>query len=392
MPNSNSFAAGFLPMLLGLFFILVISTVCLAQDNSELRIASGGQNDLAESIRQHTLELIEAINNQHSRGWRDIALKGEHPAIGVLNRLIEVNGISSMLSSSELYLLERTDGTFEIRNLYVTSAGSGSLNHDELLLRFNSEAQLIGADVAPDLQNYQLVLDRKIPASPVESKRVKEVLDRFLELIKAKDAETLRNLLADDAHLVSGLINGYESGKPLFRYVKRSGDQYVDELVAIDGKLDMSYSQFESYVHPEIENIYSATFRQRWETQKYTDVGYVTLMIDLRDGSEPVIHTRKWQEHPFQTGKLQINIDRVADLNIPATSTQLKESDALAKVVLHDGNLNPQKKGLAGFFQNNKRWIILSAATSATLSIGAAILLDGGESGLPLPPGRPAMN
>ena len=51
------------------------------------------------------------------------------------------------------------------------------------------------------------------------------------------------------------------------------------------------------YVIDKIEEtrFLSATLKQEWNTNRYSDVGFIFLMIDFQDENHPLIQVRTWQ-------------------------------------------------------------------------------------------------
>ena len=47
--------------------------------------------------------------------------------------------------------------------------------------------------------------------------------------------------------------------------------------------------------HPTIAGIYGVTVRQKWNSSRYSDEGFVFMIWDFRNPDEPQIHVRTWQ-------------------------------------------------------------------------------------------------
>ena len=65
--------------------------------------------------------------------------------------------------------------------------------------------------------------------------------------------------------------------------------------------------------HKKYPEIYGVTFKQHWNTTRYSDVGYVFLLIDFQDEENPIIHVRTWQPEKYANGK-KLERDKVFGL------------------------------------------------------------------------------
>jgi hypothetical protein len=54
----------------------------------------------------------------------------------------------------------------------------------------------------------------------------------------------------------------------------------------------------------EGEDIFGVRLLQEYHSTTYGDIGYLFLMVDLRDTKRPVIHVRAWQPDKVDLGKL----------------------------------------------------------------------------------------
>ena len=52
------------------------------------------------------------------------------------------------------------------------------------------------------------------------------------------------------------------------------------------------------------EDIFGVRLLQEYHSTTYGDIGYLFLMVDLRDTQRPVIHVRAWQPDKVDLNKL----------------------------------------------------------------------------------------
>ena len=64
-----------------------------------------------------------------------------------------------------------------------------------------------------------------------------------------------------------------------------AGNKYINVL----------FDEVEVIQHPKWTNIYGVTLKQEWHSNRYSDVGFIFLMIDFKDENHPLIQVRTWQ-------------------------------------------------------------------------------------------------
>ncbi|NGP87658.1 hypothetical protein [Fodinibius halophilus] len=369
-----------------LLSFLVSINVVKGQDTTDFELVGDPQNSALSPIVQHIKEIKKGINTD--AGWRDFSLSGEHPAIGRLNALVDKQKISTLRIPTKLQLLNKGADSFEVRNLYAKTAQTDTLEHKELVLTFNNDAQLVDAKLGQDVHNYQLALDRNIVASSAEQRVVEKHLRRFQNALAEQDTTLIRDYLASNALIVKGNIARYyfnDSLGPYYQYVKRSPESYNRTIVNNSGNATLKINSLTVYRHPFLQQVYIATFQQRWNSPQYSDLGNVVMVFNLQ--GEPMIQLRSWQQFPFETGFLDSSNEFITNIPIPLLGSPAYIPSALqtAPVSKKQG----ETKG-KGFLATHKKLLLISAGTTAAISIGAALLTGGGESKLPNPPGRPS--
>jgi len=64
--------------------------------------------------------------------------------------------------------------------------------------------------------------------------------------------------------------------------------------------------QFEDNIVKKRDNkseIYGINIKQNYFSSTYADQGYLFLMVDMADTSNPIIHVRAWQPEKFDDGQ-----------------------------------------------------------------------------------------
>lgn len=382
-----SYSSFDIPRKLSLTILLLIALYFngWAQQSNSFELFSDPVNAYADSIKQRVAEIEQGINNDDQ--WTDINLNGDHPAIGILNQLVDKHHIRSIRPATEIYLIKNADQTYQVRDLYVKTAHTDTLEHRQLVLHFSEQAQLINAELAPNIYNYQPNLDRAISPDSDQRKQVENLVDQFQQALANNNTDTIQSLLSEGANIMEGGIVRYQhNGKygPYFHYQSVSYQQFIQEIKDATTSPFIQHEQIEVYRHTFYDNVYVTTFKQSWQNNTYRDTGYVAMVVDLSK-DEP-IQLRRWQANPYKIGLLNYEL-RQQKIASPPLVSNIGEITAFTPISVPIQHKQEVKK--RSFWKTGtKRWLIV-AGTTAAISAGLAIIGGEEEVSLPGPPGRP---
>ena len=129
--------------------------------------------------------------------------------------------------------------------------------------------------------------------------------EHFRMAYDTKDIDFLRQVFSEDALIIVGRVvktskspSAGVEGNGKVRYTVQSRRTYLDRLAAIfnaNKKIKVGFSDFHIMRHPTKEGIYGVTLLQKYESDLYSDEGYIFLLWDFRNESMPLIHVRTWQ-------------------------------------------------------------------------------------------------
>lgn len=381
-PKMKSFTAG-------LFVILLLSiTIPGYGQQNDITLVANPANSAAPAIKNHILQIRQSIN--HPQGWKGIKLPGNHPAIGLLNHLIDTNEITSIRLGDTLHLLSHSDGNYEVREIYVKTAHTDTLEYQALSLKFNRKAELTDAQLVPEIYNYQFALDRKVLASAKEREVVISKVHKFQDALVNKSTKTLSSMLTPDAYIVKGGIDRYsyeDSFGPFYKYTVLPTKRFVNDVTDKNTpEYKIQHSHIEVYQFPNVKNTFVATFQQEWATGTYRDNGHVAMVVNL--DNDDAIPLRVWKEQPFKTGYLESEISPITSITTPTLGTPYNGQKGLA----FDTIETKKRSSKPGFVAANKRWVLMGIGASAAITVGSVLLSGSSDSELPDPPGRPALN
>jgi hypothetical protein len=90
-------------------------------------------------------------------------------------------------------------------------------------------------------------------------------------------------------------------------YIKQTKQEYLNNLQRVFKNtkyINVKFEDIEVVQHPKYDDVYGVTLKQFWHTDRYSDEGYLFLMIDFRDADKPLIQVRTWQ--PYKNAEGQV--------------------------------------------------------------------------------------
>lgn len=149
------------------------------------------------------------------------------------------------------------------------------------------------------------ILSGRLPEpDSLNRRQILNYCEHFRMAYNTRDIDFLRQVFSDDALIVVGHTVRSQKSKPgvagneRVRLTVRSKQQYLVQLSRIfniNKKIDVNFSDFRIMRHPTIDGIYGVTLRQRYNSDRYSDDGFLFLLWDFRNPSMPEIHVRTWQ-------------------------------------------------------------------------------------------------
>jgi hypothetical protein len=260
-----------------------------------------------------------------------------------LPQLTKISGMSKDGKSSILAMWEMTPfrciETEVIERAYKTPSGYQVRNiplflkdmpedetEKEIAINFDKTGTIEDVYFTLDLNNYRAIIESK--NNDVTDLRCRSAILDFVENFRTaynrKDIDLLAKVYSDDALIITGkvvkqtksvenVMSGFS--KEEIKYQVQTKKEYINKLRNIfknNAKINVDFSEIEVVRHPKYDDIYGVQLKQGWNTTHYSDVGYLFLMIDFRDGKDMQIHVRTWQPeewintHPGE----QIGLDK----------------------------------------------------------------------------------
>lgn len=146
--------------------------------------------------------------------------------------------------------------------------------------------------------------DRKNEITDINRRmQIIDYVEHFRTSYNQKDLKFLRQVFSEDALIITGSVIKVKKSEvfPTGRHIKYTPytkKEYLDHLALAfrnNRYIRVNFEDITIVHHPTQRNIYGVTVHQRWNSDRYSDEGYVFMVWDFTDEEAPKIHVRTWQ-------------------------------------------------------------------------------------------------
>ena len=176
----------------------------------------------------------------------------------------------------------------------------------------------------PFYQEAAKVLGGKLMVEDAEHRTmILNYCEHFRSAYDTKDIDFIRQVFSEKALIIVGKVvkTAEETSDYMPRenveYNVRSKQEYLRNLSQTfmrNGTIRVRFTSFRIMRHPTMEGIYGVTLRQKYDSDTYSDDGYLFLLWDFRNPSRPKIHVRTWQ--PAQSVHNPDDVFSLSDFNL----------------------------------------------------------------------------
>lgn len=295
-----------------LLFMFIWPIVAFSQlENTKVKITDG----ITDTYLKSKIELgissllksfnVAVINGNNPKIDNDLLSK---TARNVLNDLWKTSPMTCPVSEINEICLTTSDG-YQVRNIPVTMMNAEESDQDqELVFSIDKHGKIYDISIAIDENKYTEIMSEHIS---VEDLFRRQVIVDFVESYRTsynrKDLEFIESVFSDNALIITGkVIKEKPKSDYALRalsterivYQKRTKQEYIRNLKKVfsaNKYINVLFDEVEVIQHPKLTDIYGVTLKQEWHSDKYSDVGFVFLMIDFQDELHPLIQVRTWQ-------------------------------------------------------------------------------------------------
>lgn len=291
-------------------FVTVLSVGSSASNAVKFYINGGVSSaSLKENMEKNISDLLSSINAAQSQG-NAISYTG----IGIspeATQQIDMLWMNVHFLCEESELVEHcltTSNGFQIRNipLSLTPLAGEKIEepYQEAVVNFDKQGKIVSFYFTISMNMYSKVMQNKTEISDI--RRRMEILDyveHFRTAYNMKDMPFLQQVFSDDALIITGRVvkvqksDLFPQGNKIL-YKKQNKQQYLTNLgqaFKAAKYIKVNFDDIKIVAHPTKDNVYGVTLHQQWNTNRYSDEGYVFMIWDFTNEDAPKIHVRTWQ-------------------------------------------------------------------------------------------------
>ena len=300
------------------FTIIALMAVTLnatAYNRVRLVINDGTTNSQLKATIEHAVSVVMTEINQAQENNRSkLSLSDGYVSRegrADLNKLWENEHFRCVEEEIVERLLTTRTG-YQVRNipLIVNAASEGAeLGYQEAVINFDKQGIITSFyyTINPELYSklrMKQMSDKRYEVTDIRDRMmILDYVEHFRTSYNQKDLKFLRQVFSDDALIITGKVVKVKksevvpSGNKII-YSTQTKQQYLDNLSKAFKAASYIKVNFDDVViveHPTIKGIYGVTVHQKWNTNRYSDEGYVFMVWDFRNPDTPQIHVRTWQ-------------------------------------------------------------------------------------------------
>lgn len=214
-------------------------------------------------------------------------------------------------------------GEFQIRNIHLIMKPIEGLSKDvswkkyqEGVVTLDPEGRITNFHLALDPELYTSVLGSAMEVDDLERRMlILEYVERFRNAYNLKDMPFLEQIYSDDALIITGKVITAKKSDievPQIAYTRNTKREYLDKLAGVfarNARINVTFDEIKVVRHPVNPDFYGVTLLQGWETNTYSDVGWLFLLWDFSDPTAPQIHVRTWQPTEFNHKPVNVDVE-----------------------------------------------------------------------------------
>ena len=154
---------------------------------------------------------------------------------------------------------------------------------------------------------------------------IMKFVEKYRTSFLCRDISTIDSLFADEAVIIVGRIlkktsikDGYKylkisNEQPEASYIQYTKEQYLKNLAKLFKSTEDIFIGYSSMniIRKNVEKVYGISMRQDYNSTKYSDEGYLFLLVDF-EAKNPQIYVRTWQPKEWD----EQSLIRLSNFNI----------------------------------------------------------------------------
>ena len=312
----------FFLFLFSLTFLPLMATTAHAA--TEFKIVEGLDDQaLKEVMEKNVNAMLLAFKTAADEQKKTVKLDKSNLTADAIEGVKEI-WKSSAMSCPPMNIMSRclkTSTGYQVRGIPVDMLEADDKEaRQELTLDFQPDGKISNVAIAISMHRYdQIMQEQQSEIDYARRQIIVNFVENFRTAYNRKDMDMLNSVFSDKALIITGNVVKEKPYSDIDRmtlannkvvYIKQSKQEYLRNLsnvFKITKYINVKFDEIEVVQHPKYDDIYGVTLKQYWHTNRYSDEGYLFLLIDFRDSDNPQIQVRTWQPYKNSEGKILVN-------------------------------------------------------------------------------------
>lgn len=304
-----------------IILLFLILPALLFAVKTKVKLLAGSSEQFRGKVEIVLTDVLNGLNRNHESGYplKKVRAYFDDTGFSAFERVVKKTKIYAASKEYRSYLTSTANGNFEVRDLKmrVHAGATTGIPFQNLVFVLNKAGKIINLHFALERHHYKKIIKE---GRELEDLAYREKILHFIELYRTayntKDFDFVKKTLSDDALIIVGhVIKTKKQETDYFQasylsdekidFIRLNKSSYLKRLSKIFKKNDFVNILFDEIIiqrHPQFDKIYGVQLKQRWNSSKYSDQGYLFLMVDFLKPEEPIIHVRAWQPDKFEDG------------------------------------------------------------------------------------------
>ena len=283
-----------------------------SQNSTRVIITDVNNEGLTSKMQANASELLTAINTaflkKNNPKPSSVAISKD--VMPTLLAMWEMSNFKCSSTEISERAIKRAQGGYEVRNIPVFMAeASKDDQNQEIVLIFTSEGIIDNIYISMESNRYNQLIGEGVGVTDFKRRQILlDFVENFRTAYNRKDIDFLDKVYSEDALIITGKVvkvspankdmsKNYLSTE-IIQYQKQTKSEYISKLKSIfanNSYINVKFDDIEIKKHNKYPTIYGVNMMQSWNTKRYSDEGYLFLMIDFSNEDNPLIHVRTWQ-------------------------------------------------------------------------------------------------
>ena len=267
-----------------------------------------------KSVTDVVMDVVEAISTDSYASVKDNFTPQGYQ---MFDKIIEY-GQAEIIDQSKELQTAKLDSNIIVRSLTMKFSfpNNDRTFIEDVVFTMNDEHKIKAVSFALSDKAIQDVMSK---SDQFGSLTEKQCLIRFMENYKTayclERLDYIESIFSENALIVGSVVKEGQNiegmynqlGRKRVKYIRLSKKQYIERLSHIFNGNEYVNLHFEDNQVKKVSNnkkIYGIQIKQNYYSTNYADKGYLFLMFDLSDTTQPKIYVRTWQPKKHQDGSV----------------------------------------------------------------------------------------